>query len=253
MSSVGPDPARTDRLPEETWESVARTRIYFGHMSVGSNILDGLRDLMRADGRARLDIVETSDPAIFKEAVFAHSPIGKNADPLAKIDQFRTILENGVGERADIAFFKLCFVDIEGGTDVPALIGAYDRAIGDLRAAYPKLTIPVVTAPLTAVPRGLKTSLKTLLGRSAPDKAANIKREAFNAHLRERYRRCVFDLAALESTRPSGERVTFETDGRTFYAMEPSYTDDGGHLNAVGRKVVAAELLRFLAGLGSGS
>jgi lysophospholipase L1-like esterase len=29
----------------------------------------------------------------------------------------------------------------------------------------------------------------------------------------------------------------------------PEYTEDGGHLNAVGRKTVAEQLLVFLAGL----
>jgi hypothetical protein len=251
MSSVGPDPAKTDKLSKDVWESVAKKKIYFGHMSVGFNILDGVRDLMREDGHARLEIVQTSDPTAFKRPIFAHSPIGKNAYPLTKIDEFRKIIESGVGDKADVAFFKFCFVDIEGGTNVPELIAAYDKTIEDLQARFPRLTIAVVTAPLTAVPTGFKTSLKKILGRGEPDKAANIKREAFNAHLREKYGDHVFDLAALESTAPTGERVTFEADGKTYYAMEPSYTDDGGHLNSTGRKAVAAGLLRFLAGLGA--
>jgi len=250
MSSFGPDPTKGDRLPKEDWESVAKKKIYFGHMSVGYNIIDGIHDLER-EGQAKLNIVETSDPANFEKAIFAHSPIGENAYPLTKIEHFRTILESGVGDKADVAFFKLCYVDIEGGTDVEALISAYDRTIGDLQARYPKLTITVMTAPLTAVPTGLKASLKKLLGRGQPDKAANAKRTMFNAHLRKKYGDRVFDLAALESTLPTGERVTCGMEGRVIYALEPSYTDDGGHLNAAGRKVVAAGLLRFLAGMGA--
>lgn len=252
MSPLRPAPVPSDRLPQKVWGSVAKKKIYFGHMSVGFNILDGVHDLAREE-RITLNIVETSDPAAFGKAIFAHSPIGENAHPLTKIDQFRRVLESGVGDKADVALFKFCYVDIEGGTDVATLIAAYDRAIQDLQARYPRLRIAVVTAPLTAVPKGLKTSLKKLLGRGEPDKAANAKREAFNAHLRERYGDRVFDLAALESTAPTGERVMFEAGGQTFAAMEPSYTDDGGHLNATGRKAVAAGLLRFLAGLGSGS
>ena len=204
----------------------------------------------RRIGRAKLNIVETSDPSAFREPIFAHSPIGKNGYPLSKIDQFRTILEGGVGDKADIAFFKLCYVDIHGGTDVDALIHAFDETIQALQARFPKLTIPVVTAPLTVVPAGLKTSLKKLLGQGEPDKAANIKREAFNAHLREKYGKLVFDLAALESTLPNGQRTSFVEDGKTYYALDPSYSDDGGHLNSTGRRIVAAGLLRFLAELG---
>ncbi len=248
MSPVEPAPQKTE-VPKAVWDSVSQQKIYFGHMSVGFNILDGVRDL-QAERRAKLHILETADPAAFGKPVFAHSPIGKNAYPLSKIDHFRQILESGVGDKADIAFFKLCYVDIHGGTDVEALARAFDDMMEGLQAKFPRLAVVAVTSPLTAVPGGIKTSLKKLLGRGEPDKTANAKREAFNVHLREKYGRLVFDLAALESTLPNGERVTFETDGRIYYALEPSYTDDGGHLNAAGRRIVAAGLLRFLAELG---
>ena len=250
MSPVEPDPAQSDKISKDVWESLAKKKIYFGHMSVGFNILDGVRDLMPETRGAKLNIVETADPAAFDEPIFAHSPIGKNGYPLSKLEQFRTILESGVGDKADIAFFKFCYVDIHGGTDIDALIKAYDETIQALQARFPKLTIAVVTAPLTAVPTGFKTGLKKLLGQGEPDKAANVKRELFNAHLREKYGKLVYDLAALESTLQTGERATFEVDGKTYYAMWPPYTDDGGHLSAEGRRIAAAGLIRFLAGLG---
>jgi len=249
MSRVEPDPA-LQNIPKSAWRDLAAKKIYFGHMSVGFNILDGVRDLMKEEPGPDLRIVETADPAAFGEPVFAHSPIGKNGYPLSKIDHFRQVLESGVGDKADIAFFKLCYVDIHGGTDVGALAKAYDEMMEAMQAKFPKLTIVAVTSSLTAVPEGLKTSLKKLLGRGEPDKTANAKREAFNAHLREKYGRLVFDLAALESTRPDGSRMTFEMDGKTYPAMEPSYTDDGGHLDSTGRRVVAAGMLRLLAGIG---
>ncbi len=248
MSPIEPDPQKTE-IPKAVWESVSQKKIYFGHMSVGFNILDGIRDL-QGERRDKLNILETADPAAFGKPVFAHSPIGKNGYPLSKIDAFRQVLESGVGEKADIAFFKLCYVDIHGGTDVEALNRAFDGMMEAMQAKFPELTIVAVTSPLTAVPEGLKTSLKKLLGRGEPDKTANAKREAFNAHLREKYGRLVFDLAALESTRPDGQQVTFEMDGKTYPAMEPSYTDDGGHLNSTGRRIVAAGMLRLLAELG---
>ncbi len=249
MSSAEPGSAEIDKIPKEVWDSLAKKKIYFGHMSVGFNILDGVRDLMQEARGAKLNIVETSDPAAFGGPIFAHSPIGKNGYPLTKLEQFRTILESGVGDKADIAFFKFCYVDIHGGTDVGALIKAYDKTIQGLQARFPKLTIAVVTAPLTAIPAGPKTSLKKLLGQGEPDKTANVKREIFNAHLRDQYGKLVYDLAALESTLPTGERAAFEMDGKTAYALWPSFTDDGGHLNATGRRIAAAALLRLLAGL----
>jgi lysophospholipase L1-like esterase len=37
--------------------------------------------------------------------------------------------------------------------------------------------------------------------------------------------------------------------GKVHYAMVPAYTTDGGHLNEVGRRIVARRLLVLLAGL----
>ncbi len=248
MSPVEPASQAPDAaVPAAAWDALAKLKVYFGHQSVGHNILDGVRALMKdAPGGARLDIRETSDPAAFAQPVFAHAAIGKNTAPLSKIEHFRQVLESGVGDAADIAFFKLCYVDIHGGTDVEALIRAYDEAIAALQTRFPKLAIPVVTVPLTAIPSGFKESVKKLLGRGEPDKAANVKREAFNAHLRGKYGPLVFDLAALESTAPDGARTTFAAEGGAIPALYPGYTTDGGHLNAEGGRIAAAGLLIYL-------
>ncbi len=57
----------------------------------------------------------------------------------------------------------------------------------------------------------------------------------------------IFDLARHESTRPDGTRETFAVGGRVAYALAPVYTDDGGHLNGVGRRVMASHMVRFAA------
>ena len=69
--------------------------------------------------------------------------------------------------------------------------------------------------------------------------------------LREAYegKEPLFDIAGIESVGPGGERESFDVKGKSFPALVPAYTDDGGHLNALGRKVVAEKLLVFLAGL----
>ena len=59
----------------------------------------------------------------------------------------------------------------------------------------------------------------------------------------------LFDLAAIESTAPDGTRASFVRDGKTYYQMVSDYTHDGGHLNELGQKRVAEQLLVFLAGL----
>ena len=42
---------------------------------------------------------------------------------------------------------------------------------------------------------------------------------------------------------------TFTKDGENYYSLVPDYTDDGGHLNEKGRKIVAEQLLILLANL----
>jgi hypothetical protein len=41
-------------------------------------------------------------------------------------------------------------------------------------------------------------------------------------------------------------------DGRGIPALAPAWTDDGGHLNVEGRRMIAEQFLVFLAGLAAG-
>ena len=59
----------------------------------------------------------------------------------------------------------------------------------------------------------------------------------------------VFDLATLESTRPDGSRSFFTRGADTAYTLAEEYTSDGGHLNEAARRMVAEQLLIFLARL----
>lgn len=64
--------------------------------------------------------------------------------------------------------------------------------------------------------------------------------------LREFPKSAIFNLARIESTRLSGDRVTFRMNNGDVDALAPEYTNDGGHLNELGRKVVASALSEFL-------
>ena len=76
----------------------------------------------------------------------------------------------------------------------------------------------------------------------------NIKRNQFNELLRKEYdgKAPIFDLARTESTLPDGKRSSFSKDGKNYYFMVPDYTHDGGHLNELGRKRAAEQLLVVL-------
>jgi hypothetical protein len=83
----------------------------------------------------------------------------------------------------------------------------------------------------------------------------NARRAEFNDLMRQTYggREPVFDLAAAEATFPDGARELHLLHGRQIEALAHSYTDDGGHLNAIGRVQVARSLAATLGSLVAGA
>jgi hypothetical protein len=244
---VEPAPHVPPQFAKATVEDLAGKSVFFGHQSVGANILEGVRDLERDGAGAGLAVIRLVDPKDMKGPGLFHAPVGENDDPVSKIRSFQRIVEGGVGEAADIAFFKFCYVDIVWKTDVRRLFEEYRRVMTGLRRQYPRVTFVHVTVPLATTTPWPKAQLKRLLGRDEN----NINRSKFNDLLREEYRgrEPVFDLAKVESTRPGGGRATYIQGDKVYESLAAEYTDDGGHLNAVGRIVVARELLRFLESL----
>lgn len=240
---------RLQAIPEERWEELARKKIYFGHQSVGQNIVDGLQAVLGSSPRIQLDIRETSDPRNFDRPIFAHSRIGQNRDAEGKIDHFRSILEGGIGQKADVALFKFCYVDIDSSTAPQGLMDHYDRTLSDLAAKYPHLIILAVTVPLTNAAPGIKARIKSLFGRGSALKEENANRNAINDHIRKSYGASVWDLAAVEAMTAWGEKIFVRDGRRTIDLLNPAFTSDGGHLNEVGSQIVAIDLLIRLAGL----
>jgi lysophospholipase L1-like esterase len=242
---------RLHQIEESSWRRLEGKKIFFGHQSVGFNIVDGIKDLMKEDNRIRLDVLETDDPVAFDRPVFAHSKVGKNGDPGSKCDVFVEILENGVGEKADIAFFKFCYVDVDNGTDIRAVLDRYDEAIRRVKERYPRLRIVHVTVPLMVEKADFKATLKRWLGKKDRWYQANERRNLMNEMIRKAYagKDPIFELDRVESTRPDGERTRVDGSGGGYFELYSGYSTDGGHLNAVGRKAVAAELLILLASI----
>jgi lysophospholipase L1-like esterase len=225
--------------------AVARRRVFFGHQSVGANLLEGLVEV--TGGAVR--VVASRDPAAFDAPGVVHTLVGRNEAPLSKVEDFERAMAS-VGERPEVAFFKFCYVDFDGQTDVQAVFDAYRGALQRLAAKYPQVTFVAVTAPLTTVQSGPKAWLKHALGSVAGGERENAQRHAFNEKVREAFRgQPLFDLARLEARRPDGTTQSFTRDGARVPALVPEYSDDGGHLNAQGRKVMAEALVAFLAQL----
>ncbi len=236
-------------IPDSAWQELNRKRIYFGHQSVGYNILQGIRDLMKENPKIKLNIIETRDIGGFSAAVFGHFAVGNNTDPRSKIADFVKVMELGSGGTADIAFFKLCYIDFDPATDAEKIFMEYSDAMIHLKRVCPKTKIIHVTAPLVKIETGLKSRIKKIIKKPRDGIDGNAKRQEFNELLRKKYQgeAPIFDLAKIESTYPDGKRESFSEGGKISYAMVPAYTDDGGHLNEKGRARAATQLFILLA------
>ncbi len=238
-----------DNVSEEKWNEMNQKRIYFGHQSVGFNIINGIKDIAKENEKIQLNITETFNLHDMSVPFFAHSKIGQNREPLSKIEAFDQIVRNGVGGKVDIAFFKLCYVDITETTDVATLFNNYKMTMDRLQKEYPETFFIHSTIPLRSVDMKWATLVKKLMGNNKRDDYKdNIKRNEFNAMVRQEYEHTgkLFDIAKAESIYPNGKEENFEKDKKRYSSLIPSYTDDGGHLNEKGRKIVAAHLLKLL-------
>lgn len=222
-------------------------RILFGHQSVGANILAGV-EALATSARPALRVVEVTRPADLEPGTLGHVLVAENGRPALKLESFERALE-AAGEPPDIALLKFCYVDFGAQTDTGALFARYQETLRRLHERYPRTTFVHVTVPLTVVQRGPRAWAKSVLGRPV-GLAENARREEYNARLRGAYqgREPIFDLARLESTRPDGGLEVTEWKGQEVPSLVPAYSQDGGHLNALGRTLAARQLIATLAG-----
>jgi hypothetical protein len=230
---------------------LAGKRIYFGHQSVGANIVEGLAELERAHPKFALRIVGADGADSGSGGFFAQALVGTNGRPASKTEAFAAVMNGPLGSRLDIAFHKYCFVDVTERTDVDRTFRDYRDAMARLRTAFPSVVFVHVTTPVTTVQTGPKAWMKRLLGRAPAGYRDNLNRQRFNDLMRREYRGSepLFDLAAVESTSPGGDAEDIVLDGERAEVLYPPFASDGAHLNVVGRQRVAEELLVFLAGV----
>lgn len=244
---------RISDVPNEVWEKLSLKKIYFGHQSVGNNIIDGIKDVMKTNPNVKLNIVETTDLSQVKSGCFAHSKVGKNLDPISKINDFVNINENGIGNSADIAFFKFCYVDISEETDLVDIYKKYKKEMRSLAEKYSKTRFVHVTVPLNSKPKEpdslfnkIKNFIKTVIGKGSNNNAA--AKFEYNEMLRKEYTKEgeLFDLALSESINRNGVKSTVIKGNEQLQFLTPEFTNDGGHLNETGRIKVAEDFLIFI-------
>lgn len=236
---------------EQDLDVVRKQRIYFGHKSVGYNIIEGIKGIISSSKAAPLDFVKVEDARLRPGPFFADSEIGKNGKPDTKCEAFAETIRKNFGDALDIALMKFCFVDVDEGTDVNAMFSNYKKTVTELQKMYPHITFIHVTLPLTTRSPAWKRFVKRIIGRKDASDLEAKKRTEFNSLLLQEYKNeAVFDLAGVEFTNTDGTRNSFEFEGMVVYSLIEEYTDDGGHLNALGRNLAGRELLHTLAQVG---
>lgn len=226
----------------DVWSRVAGERVFFGHQSVGNNIIQGIRDMPPPAGAPPVQIVDLGSGQPPAGPVLLHRAIGTNGDPFSKIKSFQESVDSGVGSGVDVAAMKFCFWDIRAETDVKKVFAEYERTLTALEARHPSTRFVHVTVPLFAPDVDWRSNLRRLIGRPVPRTQDNARRQELSELIRARYagREPVFDLARYEAAS--------ETEGGVPY-MAAELTTDGGHLNPEGRRRLATAFLQTLAGL----
>ncbi len=218
--------------PASVMEKAAALKWYFAHASVGANMVDGLMDLAKKDGKSCAYSAVLSDKAPPAETkpgtVYEHNR--GNPGWQAKFDQFANCISNGWHyPKVNIAMNKLCYID------QTASFKYYIRSMTNLEAAFPDTIFVYMTMPLT----------------TATD-SDNFLRNGFNDHVRKwttENGRVLFDIADIEAHDLHGAPATFTRRNRACQRLCDAYTMDGGHLNETGRQFVARGFYALAAAL----
>lgn len=220
-------------LSNEEVSKAASLRVYFEHASVGGNIFcdypNGFELLRAIDSRfssQRISWKGGFDPTWFADhAGLADNDRG-NPGASEKIRGFASSLAGGIGDRAEVATFKFCWIDTPADAD--GLFESVRTAMGSLEKAHPSTTLVWWTMPL-----------ERDTARSA--------RQSYNDQVR-RYcadgNRWLLDIAALESHDESGN-LCADSNGRELQC--PAYSSDGGHLSDSGKVRLAKAYWRLIA------
>ena len=227
---------------------INQKNIYFGHKSVGVNIVAGLSKINSLYGQSVLIIKDLKDVSKIDNNYFIHSNIGQNGDPKGKFKEFMNIVNNLKNNKLDIAMMKLCFVDITKETKIDDVFHSYVDMIDSIQKKYPDLTIIHFTVPLKSNPSLLNKIKDIIKGRNNYDQQDNMARIKYNELLFSKYsKNDIFDLAGAESTYPDGKRESILVSEKTCYFLITDYTNDGGHLNELGQQVIAEKFIVKLA------
>lgn len=239
-------------ITNDQWEALAARPIFFGHQSVGRDMMHGVARVLDAHPEIPLRVVSADGPEDVGGTAFIDARIGRNRAPESKSAAFLEWVR-AMGDRPGaLAMYKFCYVDVNADTDPARLFADYQATIEEARRRHPGLLIVHMTLPLHTADEGMGERIRTVLGFPTQTRL-NAIRNRYNELLLQTYggRDPVFDLALLESTRSDGSRAFTRYRGENVYMLAPEWTYDGGHLNDSAKYRVAERLLVFLAQVAS--
>lgn len=239
-------------ITNDQWEALAARPIFFGHQSVGRDMMHGVARVLDAHPEIPLRVVSADGPEDVGGTAFIDARIGRNRAPESKSAAFLEWVR-AMGDRPGaLAMYKFCYVDVNADTDPARLFADYQATIEEARRRHPGLLILHMTLPLHTADEGMGERIRTVLGFPTQTRL-NAIRNRYNELLLQTYggRDPVFDLALLESTRSDGSRAFTRYRGENVYMLAPEWTYDGGHLNDSAKYRVAERLLVFLAQVAS--
>jgi len=126
------------------WGAVAGRTIYFGHQSVGRDLIAGIKRLNH-DGAIGLSLIQTEDPTSLTGPAFVHFLAGSNRDYASKNAALLRLLKTRKQADEAIVLLKYCYVDIGGDLDPDTLFSAYCEMMETIQSSIP--TSPSCTRP----------------------------------------------------------------------------------------------------------
>ena len=232
-------------MVHSTLDHLRRARIFFGHQSVGANILEGVAGL-KSECPAIRDwlIQEISDGDQIASPGMYHARVGRNRDIPSKFAAFEEFLcSRRIAEKVDMAFMKLCYVDINKNSNVQTIFNEYCNLLDRIQIRFPRVQLMHCTIPLTIHGGGIRKTLRDWIKGDL----SNVRRGEFNSLLVRKFgASAVIDIAQFESLKLGGGKVEFKWRGMTYAAANKEFTSGAGHLNEIGSRFVAGRLLHAL-------
>ena len=218
-------------LPQTVMDAVGQQRWFFSHASVGGNMVAGMGDL-HSSNPARYQLVtvpvgydsgemRANDPPSPTTHGSVYECNRSNPGWAAKF----TIFDNSVRisgwrvDAVDVAMDKLCYID------QTADAAAYISMMTGLESSYPATVFAYTTMPL-------------MESADTDNVLRNEYNDAVRAHCATN-QHLLFDIADMEAYEADGTPCTFAYGQGTYQRLCDGYSDDGGHLNSVGRQRIA--------------